>query len=199
MRVAAAILWAMSVVATTAGAQGLEYGVKGGVNLSTFHSEIAGESTPYDLLTGFSVGASITWPLGNRLALEPEVLFSQKGAKADAAGGTLTQRVEYLEVPVLGTYRIFGGPDRHVSAVGGVSIGWRLRAKARASFGTDTLEQDITDDVKSSDFGVVGGAAYHRDRLVIEGRYTFGFTDLDEDADVRVKNRSLSIRARWRF
>ena len=91
---------------------------------------------------------------------------------------------EDLEIPVLGTYRVFGGPDCHVSALGGVSIGWRLRAKARASFGDDTLEQDITDDVKSSDFAVVGGAAYHRGRLVIEGRYTFGFTDLDEDDDV---------------
>ena len=73
------------------------------------------------------------------------------------------------------------------------------KALQETSASAQTLEQDITDDVKSSDFGVVGGAAYHRGRLVIEGRYTFGFTDLDEDADVTVKNRSLSILAGWRF
>jgi hypothetical protein len=46
----------------------------------------------------------------------------------------------------------------------------------------------------------VGGAAWHRRRLVVEGRYTFGFTDLDDNDDtVTVKNRTLSILAGWRF
>jgi hypothetical protein len=197
---AAAILCVLVMTTANAGAQGLEYGVKGGVNLSTFQSDTDGTSAPYDLLAGLVAGASITWPLGSRLAFEPDVFFSQKGAKADAAGGKLTQRVDYLEIPLLATFRVAGSPGRHLTVLGGASIGWRLRARARATFGNDTLETDITDEVKSYDFGVVGGAAWHRGRLVVEGRYTFGFTDLDDsDAAVTVKNRTLSILAGWKL
>src|SRR3954463_892529 len=201
MRLAALALcgWA---VAAGASAQGREYGVKGGVNLSTFNSDADGESVSYDAaLPGVAVGGFVIWPVASRLAFAPEVLFSQKGGKTEVAGGKLTQRIDYLEVPLLASYRLFGAAARSVSIVGGASFGVRLGANTRATYGSSTVETDIQDEVKSTDAGIVAGAAYRRGRLIVDGRYTFGLVDVDKQTDdsVMVKNRALTFLAGWKF
>ena len=59
----------------------------------------------------------------------------------------------------------------------------------------------MSDEVKSTDVGVVGGVAYHIGRLVIDGRYSWGLTDIDDETEdtIHVKNRSFSVLAGWRF
>jgi outer membrane protein with beta-barrel domain len=201
MRTVLMAAWAVVAVVSSAGAQGLGYGVKAGVNLSTFASEGEDGGTPFDIRPGFVGGAFMTWPLPGRLALQPEALFSQKGTSSEDGGGKLTQRVEYLEVPVLVSYRLFGAAGRHVSAFAGPAFGVRLRAKARASFGGDTLEQDIGDEVARTDTAIVVGGSYQRGHLLFDGRYGWGLSNIDKSAadDSTVKNRGISLTAGWRF
>ena len=80
---------AMAALPPVARAQGLGFGAMGGVTLATLHEDDNGETTPFDFRTGLIVGGFVTWPLGSRLALQSEVLFTQAGAKADQGGGTL--------------------------------------------------------------------------------------------------------------
>ena len=201
MRAVLLTMWAVVAIASSATAQGLGYGVKAGVNLSTIAVEDDGGGSPFDTLPGLVAGGFLTWPFAGRLALQPEALFSQKGAANDDGGGKLTERIEYLEVPILASYRLFGGPGRQVSAFAGPSFGVRLRAKVRSSFGGDTLEQDISDDVARADGAIVFGLAYQRGRLVFDGRYSWGLSDIDQESGdgESLKNRSLSIMAGWTF
>src|SRR5215210_1399455 len=92
---------ALIAVASVASAQGLRFGVKAGVTLAELHEDISGETTPFDFRSGLVAGGFVSWPLGSRLELQPEVLFTQKGAKISQGGGTLTQKLDYLDVPVL--------------------------------------------------------------------------------------------------
>ena len=198
-----ATMWAAAVVGvpSQASAQGLGYGVKGGVTLADFHADDGVEATPFDFRVGLIVGGFVTWPLGGRLELQPEVLYTQKGAKADQDGGTSVQELDYVDVPVLVSYRLVGSPGRHLSVVGGPAFGIRVRAKSRASFGGDTLEQDVSDQVKRTDLAVVGGLAYHRGRFVADGRYSWGFSDIDADTgdEVTIRNRGIAFLAGWKF
>ena len=122
----------MAGVASAAGAQGLSYGAKAGVNLATFQAESQGEGTSFDVLTGLVAGGFLTWPLSGRLDVQPEVLFSQKGASFDSDGVTLKQKIDYLEIPILVDYRLFGA--RGAPPVGvRRAVGWRCGcAPARA-------------------------------------------------------------------
>jgi hypothetical protein len=201
MRAVLLTAWVLVAIASSASGQGLGFGVKGGAAVSTWATEADGDEAPFDSMTGVVAGGFLTWPLGGRLELQPEVLFSQKGVAYDDGGQKLTQRLEYLEVPVLVSYRLFGGAGRQVSAFAGPSLGVRLRARARSSFGDSTLERDITDDVATTDTAIVFGAAYRRGRLVIDGRYGLGLADIDKQSDdgLTVKNRAVSIMAGWRF
>ena len=191
----------MAAVPPTVRAQGLGFGAEGGVNLATFHEDAGGE-TPFDFRTGVIAGGFVTWPLGSRLALQPEVLFAEAGAKATLGGGTSTQKLDYVDVPVLASYRIAGGPERHLAVFGGPAFGIRVRATSEASFGGgSTLEMDVSDQVTRTNLSVVGGLAYHRGRLVVDGRYSWGLSDIDKDTtdNIKINMREMSFMAGWRF
>ena len=84
---------------------------------------------------------------------------------------------------------------------GGPSIGVLLRARSSASFGGTSFEENVKDQVKSTDFGLVGGLAYHRGRFVVDGRYSWGLTDIDKETGdgVEIRNRGISFLAGWKF
>jgi hypothetical protein len=200
--VAAGIVCAALASATNASAQGLGYGVKGGVTLADLHETSDGDTASFDFRTGFLVGGFVTWPFGGRLEFQPEALFTQKGAKSDQLGGTSTQKLDYLDIPLLVSCRVTGSRERNFAVFGGPSVGIRLRARSSAKFGDgDTIERDIKDEIKSTDFAVVGGLAYHRGRLVVDGRYSWGLSDIDEETGdgIEIRNREISFMVGWRF
>ena len=188
-------------VASDASAQRPGYGVKGGVTLATLSVDADDGAAPLDQRAGLVAGGFLARPFGRRLTLQLEVLFARKGASAEEGGGTSTQKLDYLDVPVLLGYRLAGAPERHVQAFVGPAFAVRIRARSSASFGGDTLEQDVSDEVKRTDLAIVGGLAYHRGRLVMDGRYSWGVMDVDREVDdeVTVHNRGVSFLLGWTF
>jgi hypothetical protein len=182
-------------------AQGSHYGVKGGVTLADLQVDDDGETTPSNLRVGLIVGGFATWHVWSRLEVQPEALFTQKGAKFDQGGGTLIQKFDYVDVPLLAKFRVTGGAVRYFSVYAGPSLGVRVRAKSRATFGSASLEDDASDALTRTDVAVVGGLEYHRGRLVFDGRYSWGLSDVDPEADdaIEIRNRGISVMAGWRF
>ena len=201
-RAAACILGLVAIAfAADAKAQGFGYGVKGGVTLADLNATGDEDAASSDFRVGFIVGGFVTWPFGARLEFQPEVLFAQKGAKSDMLGGTSTQKLDYLDVPLLVSYRIKGSRERNFAVFGGPAVGIRLRARSHAEFGGGSFEQDVSDQVESTDLAAVAGLAYHRGRLVFDGRYSWGFTDIDKETGdgVEIRNRGISFLVGWKF
>lgn len=95
-------------------------------------------------------------------------------------------------------------PARRGSAVhifAGPSFNVRLRARGEGTFQGETSEQDISEDIEPFEIGLVVGAGVEIGRLILDGRYAWGLSDLDKDDtdDVIVKNRVLSLTAGIRF
>ena len=187
--------------ASAAAAQDVAYGVKAGVNFATLSYDPDAEA---DLGTrvGLVVGGFVSMPLGARLSLQPEVLFSQKGQTAEGMGVTAKIKLDYLEVPVLVTYALSRSAGRGFYILAGPSIAFKLSAEASATFGDQEVDDDdIGDEIEDFDFGVVFGAGMDFGRLTVDGRYTLGFTNLSIDTEdaAKVKNRAISILAGIRF
>jgi hypothetical protein len=191
----------IGVGAPDARAQDVTYGVKGGVHLGTLQVNGGDAAGSLDWRPGLVGGGFLAWPLAGRLDVQPELLFTQKGASAEEDGGTVTQKLDYLDVPVLVSYRLFGEAGRRFSGFVGPAFGLRLRARSRASFGGDTLEQDVSEQVKRTDLAIVGGLAYHRGRVVVDGRYSWGISDIDRDTDddLEIRTRGMTFLIGWKF
>lgn len=197
-----AVACAIALLCTaTASAQGRALGVKGGVNLATQRNTGEGDGADLQSRIGLVAGAFATLPLLSRLELQPEVLFTSKGASVDLEGVEASLVVDYLEVPALARLSRRGGGKMHYYVAGGPSVGFLLRARTRTKFATATEEVDISDDVNRFDFGVAMGGGVEIGALVIDGRYTLGLQDIDKDKSDAVKttNRAVSLTVGFKF
>lgn len=151
------------------------FGAKAGLNLSTFTGNaVAGTS----LLPSFHVGGTANFLLNENFMVQPEVLYSGKGAKYD--GGKF--KFGYIEVPVLVQYKTASGFFIET----GPQIGFLISAKLNS--------QDWKDQVKSTDYSWVGGLGY-KSTMGIGGsvRYDFGFFNVSNAGIIRNKTIMLSI------
>jgi hypothetical protein len=176
-------------------------GVKAGMNFSNLNFEGDGETVSLDQRKGFVGGLFVVWPATSRVALQTEALYSQKGAQMEEGSASGKIKLDYIDVPVLARFSspVSGGTSFHVFA--GPSFSFRVSAKAESKFEDEEESEDIDDDVERFDFGVVAGAGLEFGRFVIDGRYTWGLSNInkDETDDVKIKNRVFAVMAGIRF
>jgi len=138
--------------------------------------------------------------VGETLALQLEPMFLQKGAKLKLSdqGFTLEAeiKVSYIEVPAMLKFA-FGSGDTKPYVMAGPTVGYLLSAKVK----DDMEEQDIKDDVKNIDFGLAFGGGVSlpmgNNTFFVEGRYSFGLSDINDDSsdDTKIKTKGIQIMA----
>jgi hypothetical protein len=204
--IAVALLLA-ALVPVPAAAQNVGGGVKAGVvfadvpKLDEF-TDLSGT----DVRVGFSGGGFLTWSLNPTFAVQPEVLFTQKGAKQSGSESGIDYEFDvevwYLEVPVLARANFGGGAARGY-VFGGPSFNFKLDARASTDIAGESEEEDIGEDVESFEFALVFGGGAEFGRFLVEGRWIEGLTNVakDEEEDVMVdlKTRTFAILFGVRF
>lgn len=171
-------------------AQELDLGLKAGANFSDF-SDVKG--LDMSSKTGFQVGAFAAIKMGN-LAIQPELLYSQQGAKFKSKDIDLN----YVNVPVMIKYYIISG----------------LNIQAGPQFGfvvDDNLGKvftGINDGVKSNKFDMSGLVGIGFDLplgIRLDGRYNFGLSkaikgDIEgENTSPSAKNNVFTLSAGFSF
>jgi outer membrane protein with beta-barrel domain len=196
MRLLAGVLAVLFVAASPVCAQERTWGAKVGLNLASL--AIDPGQGDFGLKAGVVAGGYFTLPVGSRLELQPEALFSQQGTRATSDDANATINLDYLVVPILVKVR-FSPPGKGLAVYGGPSIGFNLRARTVAEFGDEKVDLDISDKVEKTDVGLAFGAMFERGRWTIDGRYTLGFSDLNAEDDEKINSRVISILAGIRF
>ena len=206
----AAVITASLMTGTSALAQSLppsRLGVLGGVSFATLGGADVNDA---NTRTGFVGGVSLTLPLRERLSLELNGLYSQKGAKASEQSESLTLKFDYIEVPILLRYD-FTAEGVRPFVSGGVSLAYQTSCEAKAATAEFSAEvdcstldsdSDVALDVKKFDAGLAFGGGLDfpmaNDRLFTLGaRYVLGVTDIVKDETVR--NRAWQIYAGFSF
>ena len=152
-------------------AQGLSFGIKGGLNLSSANGAWA---KGVESRTGMAAGGYLTLSLLPPFAIQPEILYSQKGWKAsgDASGVPWTgeYRVNYVEVPVLAKFSFGMLVKPYILA--GPYYATKISGSWKETVG-DTTTTGIMDYVRDSDMGFVLGAGISTPiKLSFEARYS---------------------------
>jgi hypothetical protein len=180
-------------------------GVKGGINVADVSTDVA----EFELLgtsskTGFVGGAYANLGLGGLFAIQPELLYSQKGFKAEETGVEAQFKVNYFEIPVLLKAQfpmemirpaIYAGPV--VSFETTCKLGL-AEGEVSADFDCDSEEAGV-DERKKTEFGAVFGGNLDLFLgsivLTLDARYQLGLTNLADSPDVNeeVKNRVWQI------
>ena len=107
----------VTLAALSTQAQKTTFGVRAGVNFQNINGkDAADDKLDFKLKTGFHVGANAEIPIADEFYLQPGVLFSTKGAKADEGDGKVN--IAYIEVPINFLYKGDLGDGKLLLGVG---------------------------------------------------------------------------------
>ena len=188
----------------------IQFGIKAGMNVSSLSKDASLQDQKSKI--GFNAGVFAHIPLAESFSVQPEVLYSQYGAKVESVNeftalGTTTRTVEsysthldYITVPVMFQYKFV--PNFYVEA--GPEFGFMVTAKdkgdrtttttsgSNSSTSTASYTEDINkDNLNTFNFGLGLGAGYYfTDNFGITARYVAGLTDVAKNR----QNNSDAIR-----
>jgi hypothetical protein len=173
-------------------------GFKLGGSMSKFSAD--GTTDTYDFMTSFAGGGFVRFGFG-RLGIQPEILSVTKGAEFDdsGAGGEDTSiKIEYVEIPVLLHFPLTYGASFAPYVFGGPAFAFEIGCE-ESEVDCDEALSGLLPLRKGTDIGLSAGGglafAMGPGALLLEGRYTWGLTDIDESETFSHKNRSILLLA----
>ncbi|MGV3588729.1 MAG: porin family protein [Adhaeribacter sp.] len=205
-----------------ASAQNIKVGIKGGYNaanwegnaMNNFQSivQLSNGYVSTEMRSGFHAGAFLSVPVTSFLTLEPGAYYSQKGIRLTGqlssqtldfldVRATLTNRAEYVDVPLLAKFfvadgfHIYGGPQMSFLVSNKINV----RAGA---FGINVLNTNINFDnqIRKTDVGLVGGIGYRfANGVNLSGGYDYGLNTVDKGGNLNTYNRVIKVSMGFEF
>ncbi|MDV3885347.1 opacity protein [Elizabethkingia anophelis] len=185
------VLGTMAFAQSTAGPR---FGIKAGGNLSDLTNLDREKSK-----IGFYAGVFMNAPISSEFSIQPEVVYSQQGAKFKDFGNVtdLKKNLGYINVPVMVQYS--ATPDFYLEA--GPEFGFLVDAQDKGKVNGVSYKSSGTDGYNTFNFGMGLGAGYRfTPNISINARYTAGFTNIvKNNGGDSVKNNNFQLGLGYTF
>lgn len=184
------------------------FGVLAGLDLATLGgSDFSGVGSR----TGLTLGGYVTFHLDRRFGLEPELMFTQRGASEESGGDRVTLKMDYIDVPVLARWDVPTSGQLHPFFLAGPTLSFEVSCNGEESQGGASVSASCDDinaaspgslSKKSFDLGATlgGGIVFpagKKTNLSIGIRYTHGLVATFDGSDA--KNRTWQFLAGLSF
>ncbi|WP_223559519.1 porin family protein [Chryseobacterium lathyri] len=178
------------------------FGVKGGMNVSSLSKDEGLDDQKSKI--GFNAGVFANIPIAESFSVQPEVLYSQYGAKADytllGTKYSSSTKLDYIAVPVMFQYNLI--PNLYLEA--GPEFGFLVSAKNKLkneNNGNSTTSDNYKDQLQTFNFGIGLGAGYYfTPNLGITARYVAGVTDIFKDnSGDAIRNNTFQVGLAYKF
>ena len=193
----AAILFSSAIYAQSA----TTFGIRAGVNFQNLNGrDFNDDKLENKLKTGFHAGVNAEIPVGIDFFLQPGLLFSTKGAKAENSDRKVN--LSYLELPINFVYKPELGTGRVIIGFGPY-VAYALNGKLTDP--DDDIEfGDQPDEWKAFDAGANLLAGYEfSNKLSFQLNAGLGLTRLnnrpDGDKNTSIKNTGFGVSLGYRF
>jgi hypothetical protein len=207
----------------------IDFGFKGGINLA----ELSYDPDPFEDGTGidksmylrFGGGVVLSFNITPTFSIDANALYLMKGSKHTGDGLVYEEYPEYVfdvDARVNLSYIVVNPMIRFSPVAGGVApyfmvgpeIGFLMDAKmlTEVSGGGETIdgEEDIKDDLKSTDMALNFGAGFEfpsgSSTFFLEAQYSLGLTNISdpeeeegEDSELEIKTKGIYFFAGIRF
>ena len=183
MKLSLITVFALIIIISTASAQSVNIGIKGGLNMYTINGT---NDASYDTKTSFHIGLLGHIHMADHFALQPEIMYSSQGAKY---GSNLSLDLNYVNIPLLFQYMFDNG--------------FRLQAGPQLSLlaGAKTDGQDVKNNFKGTDIGLTIGASYVHSPsgFGVDARYNHGLTNISDSNSIDSYNRGFQLGVFYLF
>jgi hypothetical protein len=176
-----------------------EIGMKIGYNISSLNMDTIDN---LESKSGYCFGGFISFSFNDFLGLEPEIMFTTKGAKETLFNpwniGTRTWKLSYLEVPLLLKMKFPVSNIFQPYLYGGPYYSIKLSGKLDYSTNGKNSEEQNIEFLKSSDFGLNFGGGLRisigaRAAISLDARYSLGLANILDSDEGSIKTRNFFI------
>ena len=183
-----------------------KFGIKGAASLTSLYTDnVSKEHAKF----GFNAGVYAKLPITTGFSIQPELLYSVKGAKDTYSNfvqgdGEYRFNLNYLELPVLAVVNI----TRNFSIHAGPYVGYLVSANVKNVDNNGEIQgaTDLkADDFKRWDVGLAGGVALDVSAFTLGARYNYGLTEIGKsgslsgDLTKNSKNAGVSVYVGFAF
>jgi hypothetical protein len=178
------IVLVLSTTFTFSQNRSAQLGLKAGVNIANFNDDVYTR----DARVGFHGGLLVHVHVKPKLAIQPEVVYSQQGAEV----GNGKQKLDYVNIPILIQY-LFSNGFR-------LQTGPQIGILADAEFkNNDGVEFDNDHGFSKTDAAWVFGLSYiSTSGLGVDARWNAGLSDITKGSG-NVMNRVWQIGMFYQF
>ena len=203
----------------------LSWNAKVGMNMSNLSGDAIKDSK---MKVGFNIGVGAEYQFTEMWSVQPSLMFTTKGAKADYSeeGETdkYTYNPMYIELPIMAAARFAVADNQNIVVKAGPYLAFGIGGKMKNEFtdwNEDTdkefineVKTDIFKDAKLDedgeptgglggkkfDFGIGVGVAYEINKFFVDVTGEFGLTKLyDVKKGSAPKNMNFSIGVGYKF
>ena len=192
------IVLAIAILITlSSNAQKINFGIKAGLNMSMLTGS---KDQIMSSTNGFFAGTLLEFKILEKIALQPELLFSAQGAKFESKDLTFstTRKMDYLILPIMVKYYIKSG----LFVEAGPQVGFLLSANQDVENRITNIStsENIKDATKDFDMAANVGIGYDiLDKIVTQIRYCIGITNTSTLENTDIKNGVFQLSVGYKF
>lgn len=183
-----------------------KFGIKGAVSFTSLYTDNVSKE---HMKVGFNAGVYAKLPITTGFSIQPELLYSVKGAKDTYSNfvqgdGEYRFNLGYMELPVLAVVNI----TRNFSIHAGPYLGYLVSANVKDVNSNGDIQgaTDLkADNFNRWDVGLAGGVALDVSAFTLGARYNYGLSDIGKsgslsgDLTKNSKNAGVSVYVGFAF
>lgn len=172
-----------------------ELGVVGGINIASFN--VQNEEDEITSRTLWNVGLVGEYKINHHFSIKAEPMYIKKGGILSESNNNpeLVFKQSFIEVPIMLKFSL--GEKNKAFLNAGPSVGIILTSELEADIDGIIFNADLKDLTESLDLGFCMGGGFSFNvfsgTLFLEGKYTFGFTNLAKNGTFIAKAGHLEL------
>ena len=201
-------LFLAAAVAMSSLAFAQQFGIKGGMNVSSISKDGGLSDTASKI--GFNAGLFLNAPLSANFSIQPEILYNDLGSKVTYGANdqnSYSTNLGYIAVPIMFQYN--ATPAFYLEA--GPQFSFLVNANSKLKDGNNNTNvtdwsETAKDNLNTFDFGVgIGAGYYFTPQLALTARYVAGVTKIGKDDNVfgrpyiDSKNNNFQVGLAYKF
>lgn len=159
-----------------------KFGIKGGFDLTSLYiSDVSSEH----MKPGFDAGVFAKLPVTRGFSIQPELLYSLKGAKdtySNFAQGSGEYRFNlgYIQLPVLAVVNLAPNFNLHLGGYAAYLVNANVK-NVDDNGNIQSATELSTGDFNRWDFGLMGGLGFDIENFTIGARYSYGLSNIGKN------------------
>ena len=183
-----------------------KFGIKGGLNLTNLYVDDVKDE---NIKAGFNAGIYAKIPVTKGFSIQPELLYSNKGAKITYDNlfgeGEYRFNLHYVELPLLAVINVAKNFNLHAGPYASWLAGANVTKIDDDNNSVDEVADLEVENFNRIDYGLAGGFGIDIQNFTIGARYNYGLREIGKSGSVsgeatkNSKNSAINIYLGFAF